>query len=531
MLIVVCALLTASTALAQLPQVVIDLDRNAVGVQNSIVGTPGGTVQGAVNMVGNSGITYVQGYDIRIHASGLTSGSTAGVASDFGTSQEASNTGSGYIGRKWINMVSAFKIMLPGDLFTFDIVLPNPLPGTITLSFYTTAERVQQGIQGDLINGPTLNFDAAVITMNSGDIITDDVPTNTPTDIPVTETPTNTPTFTDIPVNTSTDTPTPETPIDTPTFTETPTDTDTATNTPTDTATPTPTEPTVGGGYVLLDGYGAHHLLGTAVDLSPVPGNENEYFPYFYDSVNGSWDRAVDIEFLSDGTTRKMLTALGQVITIVKSATTTYDWSMVDLADETQYIGLQCTASGNGAYLLDRYGNVSVMGDANAALAGLATGSQLPGDSLRAVDIEVNGAEDTAFVLDSHGGVYVIGALAGERGGLTRAYFGWDIARDLEFFTANELDCVLDGYGLVHPVSGEALPEEYQGTIANAVSLSYWGWDIARDLEFANDFTGAWTLDGFGPAHMAGFAPYVPGLWFGWDIAVDIEIYSPETGF
>jgi hypothetical protein len=280
-----------------------------------------------------------------------------------------------------------------------------------------------------------------------------------------------------------------------------------------------------GGGYIVLDGYGAHHLLGTAVALNPT-GPEG-YFPYFFDyATNIAWDRGVDIEFLSDGTSRKLLTALGQVITIVLGATTTYDWTMVDLLDETQYVGLQCTASGNGAYLLDRYGNVSVMGDANAGLAGLATTVVLPGDVLRAVDIEVNSAEDTAFVLDSYGGVYVVGALAAERGGLPRAYFGWDIARDLEFFTSNELDCVLDGFGLVHSVSGEQLPEEFQ----TGIPMHNWGWDIARDLEFTQDFTGAWTLDGFGPAHMEGYAPYVSGLWFGWDIAVDLEVYN-ETPF
>lgn len=528
----ISVLLLAPGAFAQLPEVSIDLDRNAAGVQTELdksTLTPGGTIQGAVYMVGNAGITYVQGFDIRVlvsPTSGIAAGSsTSGVASEFGTGVDATDPTNGYFGRKWIHTIPAFKINLPGEVFLFDLVLPNPLPaGDIELSFPTTTTRPQQGIQGDLVNGPSLDFSIDDMTMQTASIVESGSPepTDTPTDTPpigATDTPT--------------DTPVTETPTDTPTFTPTDTPPIGATDTPTDTpVTPSPTEAM---GYVLLDGYGAQHLQGTAVALMPDFNNENEFFPWY------GFDIARDIEFLADHTTRLVLNGYGQIATVVLGATTTYDNTLLDIQDD-KYVSMKPSASGDGAYVLDKYGEVTILGDANPALGGIITGSLLPGGGvdevseelkLRAVDLEVNADEDTVYVLDSFGGVHIVGANAAERGAMTRAYFGWDIARDLEFFTANELDCVLDGLGGVHPVSGEALPPEYTGSIPGTVEMSYhyFGWDIARDIEFTPDFKSAWKLDGLGAAHNCGLAPIVPGIWFGWDIAEDLEIYLAETPF
>jgi len=535
MLVLALAVMVVPAAFAQLPEISIDLDRNTAGVQLDAPKTPGAVIQGAVYLAPGGTVTDFHGYNLLVTVSpaAAVQAITTGPGPDLYDQllgADKSNAGSGIIGRSVVHSTGAApKRTLPQNVFTFDLTLANPLPdGNIALHLVTTVENEQMGLFLDFGTGTTLLINDSTVVHPDSTIGTS-VPPDTPTDTPVDETPTETatPVDTETPVDTPTDTPVGETPTDTPTPEDTPTET--PTSTPTEEPTATPTEAI---GYIILDGFGAHHTLGTAVELAPTAGNDNEYWPYFYDpSTQIAWDRAVDIEFLGDRTTRKMLTALGQVITIVKGATTTYDWSMVDLGDTTKYVGLACTASGNGAYLLDRYGVVQVMGDANAALAGQVTGSPLPGDDLRAVDIEVSANEDSVYVLDSWGGVYVQGAAAAERGALPRAYFGWDIARDLEFFTANELDCVLDGYGVVHAVSGTALPDEFLGTIENTKALSTWGWDIARDLEFAHNFKSAWTLDGLGPAHMAGSAPYIPGLWFGWDIAVDLELYLNETPF
>lgn len=519
-LIITGALLITSVASAQLPSVFIDLDRNTSGVQATLDKSTaaGTTIEGAVHMVGTTTVTKVEGYAIRVivePASAVTAVTTGGQGGD------SSSLAEGYAERRWLQIFEPFQnIPLPGDLMTFDITLADPLPsGDITLRFGTTVEtQGSTGINIDLLAGSVIQFEDESIDMNTAAVQDSQITpviTDTPTDTPVTETPTATPTFTDTPIST-----------------------DTPTSTPTVIPSDTPTEvPTEEGGYILLDVYGGAHLQGTALALLPQTGNPNEYFPYFHSyDTDTSWDQAVDIEILPDKTTRKELTSHGVIWTIVQGATTTSDWTHADFTEEFgKWVAVKSSGIGTGVYLLDKYGTVVPYGDANPALA--VTGA-LPGGSLvegvtdtdlllRAVDLEVNSAEDTVYVLDSFGGVHVTGA--GDMQVLP--YFGWDIARDMEFFTANEDICVLDGFGAVNPASGEALPDEFSGSMENTRSLPYFGWDIARDLEFTPDFMSAWVLDGLGPAHSSGFAPIVPGLWFGWDAAVDLEIYLGETQF
>ena len=86
------------------------------------------------------------------------------------------------------------------------------------------------------------------------------------------------------------------------------------------------------------------------------------------------------------------------------------------------------------------------------------------------------------YVLDGYGGVHA----GGGAGSISPAtfYFGWDIARALQYVpvavsssTYGHGTLVLDGYGGVH-----------RGGKATSVSISpitpYFGWDIARDLVF-----------------------------------------------
>ena len=516
MLFVMFGLLVASTASAQ--TLSIDLDLGTAGIQSSLDKSTlqaGGTVSGALYMEGTAQITNVVGFDQKVLVSPASAMDT-GSDTDGSYGMDKTDDVQGYFRRQWMNLDPGTSITLPDNIFTFDLVLPDPIPeGDITFSIADVNIGYEFG-------SPPLSI--GDVTVNPAAIVSAVTPTDTPTDTPtLAETPTDTPTFT-------------FTPTDTPTISETPTDTPTHTPTSiiTDTPTDTPTE-TEDMGYVLLDGYGAHHLQGTAVALMPDFNNENELFPWYGINI------ARDIEFLSDNTTRLLLSGYGQVATVVKGATTTYDNSLLDIQDD-KYVSVKPSSSG-GCYVLDKYGEVTILGSANNALAGVITGSLLPGGRvgevtdtellLRAVDLEVNADEDTVYVLDSFGGVHIQGADAAERGALSRTYFGWDIARDLEFFSANEYDCVLDGLGGIHPVSGESLPDEFAGSIPGTVAMSYhyFGWDIARDVEFTPDFKAAWKLDGYGVAHNCGLAPIVPGLWFGWDIAMDLEIYLGETQF
>lgn len=555
MFVLASALLVAPLAIAQTPVVSIDLDRNTAGIQSTIAGTAGGTIQGEVFVTGNGTVTVVQGFDVRVlsTAGGMASVTTASATA--GTTNSSSVAGN-YFGRKWLNLDAEAKIDLPGALFTFDIVLPNPLPAEpIALSFPTSAARVQQGINIDLLNSTNLAFGTGELDSPSSSVTTtvvEDTPTptattppvDTPTDTPVLETtytPTDTPvdTATDTPVDTPTDTPVTETPTaeDTPvdTVTDTPVpETATATNTPTNTPTETPI-PSAPIGYIILDVYGGQHLHGTAIDL--LPNAPNEYFPFFAAAIRdatgdiigwSAWETAADLAMLPNGTDRYELTTHGIVWSVIKDATSIEDWTMTDFSTTSgKFVKLAPNGTGAGAYVLDRFGYVTAYGTGcNPALLGLATSVPLPGglitdpteEALRALDIEVNAADDTIYVLDSNGGVHIKGANAEAQSALASVYFGWDVARDLEFFNASENYCVLDGFGGLHPVGAE-LPSQFS-------TMPYWGWDIARDIEFTDDFQSAYMLDGLGPVHMRGNASYIPGLWFGWDAAIDLELYQ-----
>ena len=95
-------------------------------------------------------------------------------------------------------------------------------------------------------------------------------------------------------------------------------------------------------------------------------------------------------------------------------------------------------------------------------------------------------------------------------------FFGFDVARDFEFrndFAMNG-HYVLDGFGGVH--AGGAAP-------VLLPAAPYFGFDVARDLEIWRD--GYYVLDGFGGVHVGGNAPVLAPAtpYFGFDVAVDAE--------
>jgi hypothetical protein len=126
------------------------------------------------------------------------------------------------------------------------------------------------------------------------------------------------------------------------------------------------------------------------------------------------------------------------------------------------------------------------------------------------------------YVLDGYGGVHAGGEIS--KISPPTPYFGWDIARDIEFMTNGSGYYVLDGYGGIHKGGG-------------APSLSpatpYFGFDLAKDLELTADGLGYYVLDGFGGVHKGGSTPSLSpsSPYFGWNIARDLELSPNGLGY
>ncbi len=127
-----------------------------------------------------------------------------------------------------------------------------------------------------------------------------------------------------------------------------------------------------------------------------------------------------------------------------------------------------------------------------------------------------NQATVPAYLLDGFGGFHYGGGAA-PLSPLT-PYFGFDIARDVEFAATGFY--VLDGVGGVHAGGGAPAPSPL---------TPYFGFDAALDIETAP--TGFYVLDSFGGVHAGGGAPVMsPGtMYFGFDIARDMEL--APTGY
>ena len=130
------------------------------------------------------------------------------------------------------------------------------------------------------------------------------------------------------------------------------------------------------------------------------------------------------------------------------------------------------------------------------------------------------------YLLDGYGGVHPFGAATG----VSAAYFGWDIARDIALLpsatVASPQGYTLDGYGGIHPFGGA--PAASRGP--------YWpNFDIAKRLVLLSDGSGGYVLDGFG-----GLNPFAVGTafppprvmtayWENWKIARDVALTPGST--
>jgi hypothetical protein len=171
-------------------------------------------------------------------------------------------------------------------------------------------------------------------------------------------------------------------------------------------------------------------------------------------------------------------------------------------------VDFEITEDGLGIFVLDEEGQLTCDGEtANAKESGLGQGAR------KKVAISRRGYA----ILDSMGQVTFGG---GQPDLEWNAYFGWDIARDIELTADGDGMIVLDGMGSVH-VRGKA-PE---------FTSPFFGWDIARDVELSPDGEGYYILDGYGFIHSQGPIPVFDGVNLGWDIARDLELSQSGNGF
>lgn len=146
----------------------------------------------------------------------------------------------------------------------------------------------------------------------------------------------------------------------------------------------------------------------------------------------------------------------------------------------------------DGLYVLDGYGNVHTVDSAPVVTVGIDFGF----DTAR--DIALTGNETGfvtgAYLLTGPGDVFGFGD-APLYEGARRPYFGWDIAKDLEpavdwsvVKNGQAGFYILDGFGGIFAVGDTTRP--YFKIYRTAQSLDvgedrylYWGWDVAEDLE------------------------------------------------
>lgn len=148
----------------------------------------------------------------------------------------------------------------------------------------------------------------------------------------------------------------------------------------------------------------------------------------------------------------------------------------------------------DGLYVLDGFGNVHTVDSAPAITAGIDFGYEVAKDI--ALTGDENGVVDGLYLLTGFGDVFSFGN-APSYPGVERPYFGWDIARDVE--TAHDYTdgvngqsgfFILDGFGGVFPIGDPSKTYFKLYRTAQSIEVGedrylYWGWDVAVALEAA----------------------------------------------
>jgi hypothetical protein len=148
----------------------------------------------------------------------------------------------------------------------------------------------------------------------------------------------------------------------------------------------------------------------------------------------------------------------------------------------------------DGLYVLDGLGNVHTVDSAPVITTGIDFGSDLARDL--ALTGDETGTVDGMYLLTGYGDVFSFGN-APSYPGVERPYFGWDIARDIEpavdytdRVNGQSGFYILDGFGGVFPIGDTSRPyfKLYRGAQsidAGEDRYNYWGWDVAVALKVA----------------------------------------------
>ena len=232
-----------------------------------------------------------------------------------------------------------------------------------------------------------------------------------------------------------------------------------------------------------------------------------------------------------------------------------------------------------GLYLLEESGNVNFLGD----IANIYSPyyreptTQEPwfagsDDAFKRIQVYADSSGEVVgyYLLGYEGSVFPVTSTVDiptwtKVPGVSPPYFGWDIAGDLEPAigwngATNEMVgmYIMDRFGGIH-LWGNTTEygdyfKAYQNYPGSYMPWTYFGWDIARDLEtsYCWDYdavgetwfarlNGYYILDGFGGVHANienAAGDNVPAPWdgqslpyFGWDIATDLELLPSGDGF
>jgi len=513
------ALFVAGTAVAQVPELAIDLDRNTPGIDSTLTVVPGTTYQGAVRLVSFPGTNGYSRYNLKLRATPgvLTVASTS--AGSHLLDSAATNTSAlpDTIGRVLVNTLAIYQTA-PAVVFNFDYAVSGPT----TLTFLADSPAYGIGTLGQdyLLQAGQVTINSAVINTGVG-----------PTDTPTPET-----TFT----------PTPPPPTDTPM--------------PTDTPTPIPT-PTIGAGtgIVMVEGFAGIHTSPQA-EVGINLACEDAYFYPFH--------VARDSVMLPNQEAFMVVDLYGHVFTYSLTET-----CYPQIADESQFnffpddfavaVDVNETSTGTGAYILTDLGEILPIGDAPdsvpsvspplpyrgvdqqavipgpvqgpGAIGTIATTGGWNGDS--AIDFDMT-APDGALVLSRNGKVWPVGSAASLGFGDSPAspYFWPDLARRIEYMNVNGTDyyMILEGLGGIH-VAGGSPDDTLRTNLRNNVlsgQLAYFAAQVGGGdfvgIDAANDFVpivynggnsiGIMLLDGLGAIHHANlpftfnWTVYFPGL-------------------
>jgi hypothetical protein len=343
------------------------------------------------------------------------------------------------------------------------------------------------------------------------------------------------------------DTPTPTPTVEEPTATPTPTQEE-------PTATPTETSPLPVGAQIVMDGFGGFHPAGNAPDLL----NKESFYPGF--------DIVRDFEILPDNSGVVAVDGYGASIVLpFPGASPKLKGSLQEI-DRTvlppftpgldQYTALVTTADSAGYWVMNEGGQIFGVGSGlpvgatDALLLDLAL--DLTPDATsgvnRGVDFAVvqDGGVQAIIVLTSYGnqlvpagdvstiGLFMSNYEVASDGTYAPPYFGWDIARDIDLEPNGQGYMILDGFGGIHPMGGGAratydsafLNGPRPGMPAEAGGHVYFGWDVAKKIDYTSDGLGLIMLDAFGGVHFDGMISPAYGAYFNFDIARDVELYE-----